>query len=184
MDKTISIPQRNADSLFDGADTVALETIDQDASADRFNEILAERIEAAYPDARIVAERDPFGNGYWADGFGDLPENESVSEDAQRAAEELFNDGNLWMVDAGPAPHHPYAARFPRVVEVSTAHELFAWTETHPIIEWSEWPVDGYQNTGDPNEAAFILAVPTPAGLVGFFAPTEADADKIRASVF
>ena len=183
MDKTISIPQRNADSLFDGADSVSLETIDQEASADRFSEILTERIEAAYPDAKIVAERNPFGDGYWADGFGDLPENEAVSEDAQRAAEELFNAGDLWMVDAGPAPHHPYAARFPRVVEVATARELFAWTETHPILTGAEWPVDVYQNTGDPNEGAFILAVPTPGGLVGFFAADGADADRIRASV-
>ena len=73
--------------------------------------------------------------------------------------------------------------RFVETVEVSTAREIFAWTETHPILAGAEWPMDGYRDTGDPNEGAFILAVPTPAGLVGFFAAEGADAGAIRAGV-
>ena len=73
--------------------------------------------------------------------------------------------------------------RFVETVEVSTAHEVFSWTETHPILVGAEWSVDVCQDTGDPNEGAFILAVPTPAGLVGFFATEGADADTIRAGV-
>ena len=73
--------------------------------------------------------------------------------------------------------------RFVETVEVSTAHEVFAWTETHPILAGAEWPTDGYRDTGDPNEGSFIIAVPSPAGLVGFFAAEGADAGAIRAGV-
>jgi hypothetical protein len=78
----------------------------------------------------------------------------------------------------------PYATRFRTAYQVTTAREIFAWTETHPITVGAEWPVDAYQNTGDPREDAFILAVPTPEGLVGFFAQSAEDAERIRASVF
>jgi lipoprotein-anchoring transpeptidase ErfK/SrfK len=78
----------------------------------------------------------------------------------------------------------PYAARFVAAYEVATAREIFAWTEAHPITAGAEWPVDVYRHTGDPNEHQFILAVPTPEGLVGFFAPSAEDAERIRASVF
>lgn len=77
----------------------------------------------------------------------------------------------------------PYAARFVTAYQVETAHEIFAWTETNPITA-GEWPADVYQNTGDPREDHFILAVPTPEGLVGFFAGSAEDAGRIRASVF
>ena len=73
-------------------------------------------------------------------------------------------------------------SRFIETIEVSTAHELLAWTETHEYIPAVEWPVDAAAGTADDDR--FILAVPTRAGLVGFFALTEADADRIRASVF
>jgi len=72
--------------------------------------------------------------------------------------------------------------RFIETIEVSTARELFAWTETHPTIEGAVWPSSWWVGNGDDDR--FILAVPTPAGMVGFFASTEADADRIRASVF
>jgi lipoprotein-anchoring transpeptidase ErfK/SrfK len=78
----------------------------------------------------------------------------------------------------------PYAARFVAAYEVTTAREIFAWTETHPITANAEWPTDAYQHTGDPREDTFILAVPTPEGLVGFFAPNPEAAGRIRASVF
>jgi lipoprotein-anchoring transpeptidase ErfK/SrfK len=78
----------------------------------------------------------------------------------------------------------PYAARFVAAYEVTTAREIFAWAETHPITANADWPVDVYQNTGDPREDAFILAVPIPEGLVGFFAPSPEAAERIRASVF
>ena len=182
--KKIYFPASDAATLFEGADTIALETIDAEASAVRFDELLAERIEAAYPDAdEVTADSGWMGTNYHVEGYGGPDEDEEVSEQVQALAGILFGDGAAWMVDAGPAPHHPYAIRFPRVVEVSTAHELFAWTETHPILAGAEWPMDGYQNTGDPNESAFILAVPTPAGLVGFFATEGADAGTIRAGV-
>jgi hypothetical protein len=77
-----------------------------------------------------------------------------------------------------------YAARFVAAYQVTTAREIFAWAETHPITAGAEWPVDAYQNTCDPNEHQFILAVPTGAGLVGFFAHSAEDAERIRASIF
>ena len=183
MITTIALPAQTEDSLFDGIDAGERAGIDAPASVDAYHTEWERRVAAAFPGAVITV-----GIARRVEVFGTRSDDGQEFSDAEGAIQEigeaLFNDGDRWMVDAGPAPHHPYAARFPRVVEVSTAHELFAWTETHPIIEWSEWPVDVYQNTGDPNEAAFILAVPTPAGMVGFFAPTEADADKIRAGVF
>ena len=77
----------------------------------------------------------------------------------------------------------PYAARFVAAYQVSTAREIFAYAETHPITPDAEWPVDVYANTGDPAEDRFILAVPSPEGLVAFFATTPEDAERIRASV-
>jgi len=74
-------------------------------------------------------------------------------------------------------------SRFIETIEVSTAHELFAWTETHPTIEGAVWPRSWRVGPGDPGEDRFILAVPTPAGMVGFFAAEGADAAIIRASV-
>ena len=71
--------------------------------------------------------------------------------------------------------------RFIETIEVSTAHELLAWTETHPTIEGAVWPSSWWVGNDDDR---FILAVPTRAVLVGFFALTEADADRIRAGVF
>lgn len=80
--------------------------------------------------------------------------------------------------------YSPYADRFVAAYEVTTAREIFAWTETNPITANAEWPCDVYQNTGDPREDQFILAVPTPGGLVAFFAESAEDAERIRASVF
>lgn len=77
-----------------------------------------------------------------------------------------------------------YVSHFSAAYQVSTAREIFAWTETNPITANAEWPVDCYQQTGDPREDHFILAVPTPEGLVAFFAPSAEDAERIRASVF
>lgn len=78
----------------------------------------------------------------------------------------------------------PYTGRFSAAYLVHTAREIFAWTEHHEYTANAEWPVDVYQNTGDPYEDAFILAVPTPSGFVAFFAGSGEEADKIRESVF
>ena len=89
------------------------------------------------------------------------------------------------------------SSRFVETVEVSTAREIFAWTETHAHIPAVEWPADAAAGRGD--DGRFIVAVPVPprdgdewatevgghpASLVGFFAADGADADRIRASVF
>lgn len=78
----------------------------------------------------------------------------------------------------------PYADRFVAAYTVRAAREIFAWTEHHPVTPDAEWPGDAYQNTGDPSEDRFILAVPTPDGLVGFFAESAAEAERIASSVF
>lgn len=78
----------------------------------------------------------------------------------------------------------PYASQFAATYHVNTAHDLFSWTETNTITPDAEWPGDVYQNTGDPAEDTFIVAVPTPDGLVGFFAATAEDAERIRQSIF
>ena len=91
------------------------------------------------------------------------------------------------------------SSQFVETIEVSTAREIFAWAETHPTIDGDEWPVDAA--AGREDDARFVVAVPVPAregdewarksgmrgewvSLVGFFAVTEADADRIRESVF
>ncbi|MGH2391203.1 MAG: hypothetical protein ACRDIE_23660 [Chloroflexota bacterium] len=73
-----------------------------------------------------------------------------------------------------------YAGRFAQAFQVDMARDIVTWTERNPIMANDDWRVDAYTDTGEPNGDCFVLAIPTPAGLVGFFAPTGADADRIR----
>jgi len=74
------------------------------------------------------------------------------------------------------------SSRLVGAYRVRTAHEIFAWTETNTIIPDEEWPCDVIPALD--NDQHFILAVPTPGGLVGFFAESAEQADRIEESVF
>ena len=77
----------------------------------------------------------------------------------------------------------PYADRFVQAFTVDTGQEITAWTTQNAVMADDHWQVEAYMDTGEPTGDCFILAVPTPAGLVGFFAATRADADHIRESL-
>lgn len=98
-DRFIHFSKCDETSLFDGADAATLATVDVESSIARFEEILAARILVDYPDAEVSADDDR-SNGYWADGYGTLQENIDVAANVQQIAEELFDDGNEWMVEA------------------------------------------------------------------------------------
>lgn len=78
----------------------------------------------------------------------------------------------------------PHASRFVAAFTVKAAREIFAWTEHHPVIPDAVWPADAYRDSGDPHEGRIICGVPTPDGLVGFFAESAEDAARIRQSIY
>jgi hypothetical protein len=77
----------------------------------------------------------------------------------------------------------PYADRFVQAFQVESGQEITAWTERNPTMANDDWQVEAYTDSGGSNGERFILAVATPAGWVGFFAATRADADRIRESM-
>jgi hypothetical protein len=77
----------------------------------------------------------------------------------------------------------PHAERFIQAVLVNTGREIESWVEKNPVMANDDWRVEAYTDTGESNGECFILAVSTPAGLVGFFAATKDDADRIHQSM-
>ncbi len=77
----------------------------------------------------------------------------------------------------------PYAGRFVEAFLVGSGSEIVEWTERNVVMANDDWQVDAYTDAELSDGAGFILAVTTPAGLVGFFADTKADTDRIRESM-
>ena len=77
----------------------------------------------------------------------------------------------------------PYANPFVQAFLVDTGQDIIDWTSRNPVMANDDWRVDAYTNGGESHGECFILAVSTPAGMVGFFAAGNADADSIRASL-
>jgi len=104
--QTIRFSHNTEASLFDNADTGSLAGIDLAASIEKFENILTERIQAVYPEAEVSADADR-SNGYWATGFGEPQDDIDAAYVAQTIAEDLYNDGNLWMVELGAMATQP-----------------------------------------------------------------------------
>ena len=77
----------------------------------------------------------------------------------------------------------PHADRFIQAFLVGSGPEIVAWTERNAVMANDDWQVNAYTDAELSNDEGFILAVSTPAGLVGFFAATKAEADRIRESM-
>jgi hypothetical protein len=77
----------------------------------------------------------------------------------------------------------PYADRFVQALLVDSGQEIVAWTAHNPVLGNDDWQIDAYTDSALAAGSDFILAVNTPAGMVGFFAASKADADRIRASM-
>lgn len=102
--KTIRFSKSTEDSLFDGTSAQDRAKIDVSASIAKFDTELTKRIEQTYPDAEVTA--DAPRTGYFAyvfetaDDPNSIHNNYDVSGACQQLAEELFDDGSVWMVDA------------------------------------------------------------------------------------
>jgi hypothetical protein len=77
----------------------------------------------------------------------------------------------------------PYADHFVQAILVDTEQEIIAWTTHNPVLGNDDWQIDAYTDSDIASGSDFILAVNTPAGMVGFFAASKADADRIRTSI-
>ena len=77
----------------------------------------------------------------------------------------------------------PYADRFAQAFLVETEQEITAWIARNPVMANDDWQVEAYSDVGESNGDRFILAIPTPGGLVGFFAATKDDAERIRQAI-
>jgi hypothetical protein len=77
----------------------------------------------------------------------------------------------------------PYADHFVQAILVDTEQEIMAWTTHNPVLGNDDWQIDAYTDSELAPGGDFILAVNTPAGMVGFFAASKADADRIRMSI-
>lgn len=102
---TITLPRQNETSLFDGTSQSERDAVDIPASCESYESLWAERVKAAYPGSTISFAD---GGRVVADGgdndgiaYGDARWHEltNVEETCQRIGEDLFNDGNEWMVE-------------------------------------------------------------------------------------
>ncbi len=78
----------------------------------------------------------------------------------------------------------PYADRFVQALHVETgAGDYGVDRAATSVLGNDDWQVRPIPTPERRTGSALILAVSTPAGLVGFFAATEVDAIRIRASI-
>lgn len=96
MNTTILIERSTEESLFDGAD---LSGIDVEASIDRFECLLEEVLGDIYPEAKVQFSSIVKGYHVFSEGEDPIVV-ESIQEQVQRIAEELFEEGN-WYIDRG-----------------------------------------------------------------------------------
>ena len=91
----IHLAHQSQDQLFGGATIEQLTRVNVPASITEFEKEWSKRVSVAYPDADLIwVDRLTWVFGVEDNLTGD------ITQYIQQLAEELFDDGNIWMVES------------------------------------------------------------------------------------